>query len=113
MSAVSMLLLILGVLLGLAGAVVFLRRDRSRMRDELKSISLDVLAHTGDALAQRVTDARRAGEEGAGGGAARAGAGSGGRGRAGEGAGRAGGARGGGGGVGGGGGGAGGAGRGV
>src|ERR1035437_1129975 len=63
MSAVSMLLLILGVLLGLAGAVVFLRRDRSRMRDELKSISLDVLAHTGDALAQRVTDARRAEEE--------------------------------------------------
>jgi DNA recombination protein RmuC len=63
MSVVSVLLLVLGVLLGGVCAAAFLRRDRVRMRDELKSISLDVLAQTGDALAQRVTDARRAEEE--------------------------------------------------
>ena len=33
------------------------------MRDELKAISLDVLAQTGDSLAQRMNDARRAEEE--------------------------------------------------
>ncbi|HEX7609282.1 MAG TPA: DNA recombination protein RmuC [Solirubrobacteraceae bacterium] len=63
MSVVSVVLLFLGVLLGVAAAVTALRRDRSRMRDELKAISLDVLSQTGDALAQRVTDARRAEEE--------------------------------------------------
>jgi DNA recombination protein RmuC len=57
------LLLIVGVLLGGACVAVFLRRDRERMRDELKAISLEVLARTGDSLAQRVTDARRAEEE--------------------------------------------------
>jgi DNA recombination protein RmuC len=39
------------------------RGARVRLRDELKSISLDVLGQTGDALAQRVSDARRAEEE--------------------------------------------------
>jgi DNA recombination protein RmuC len=63
MSVLSVLLLIVGVLLGGACAAAFLRRDRGRMRDELKAISLDVLAQTGDSLAQRVTEARRA-EEG-------------------------------------------------
>jgi DNA recombination protein RmuC len=63
MSVVSVLLLIVGIVLGVTAAAAFLRRDRVRMRDELKSISLDVLAQTGDALAQRVTEARRAEEE--------------------------------------------------
>jgi DNA recombination protein RmuC len=57
-----LLLLIVGIVLGVAAAA-FLRRDRSRMSEELKAISLDVLSQTGDALAQRVTDARRAEEE--------------------------------------------------
>src|SRR5271157_1694955 len=61
----AVLLLIVGVLLGGAGAVAFVRvkPDRERMRDELKAISVDVLAQTGDSLAQRVADARRAEEE--------------------------------------------------
>jgi DNA recombination protein RmuC len=58
------LLLIAGVLLG-ACAVAFLRAkpNGERMRDELKAISVDVLAQTGDSLAQRLADQRRAEEE--------------------------------------------------
>ncbi len=63
MTVVSVVLLIVGVLAGGACAAAFLRRDRERMRDELKAISLDVLSRTGDSLAQRVTEARRAEEE--------------------------------------------------
>src|SRR5438445_10227972 len=37
--------------------------DRERMRDELKSISVDVLAQTGDSLAQRLEHQRRAEQE--------------------------------------------------
>ena len=61
----SVLLLILGLLLGAACALALGRRSsraleqerRERMRDELKAISLDVLAQTGDSLAQRLTEA--------------------------------------------------------
>jgi DNA recombination protein RmuC len=72
---VSILLLILGLLLGAAVAVVLGRRgnardeearradERERLRDELKAISLDVLQQTGDSLAQRLGEARRAEEE--------------------------------------------------
>jgi DNA recombination protein RmuC len=63
----SVVLLIVGVLLGVACAVAFVRPNRERMRDELKSISVDVLAQTGDSLAQRLADQRRAEEERAGG----------------------------------------------
>jgi DNA recombination protein RmuC len=63
MSAMSMLLLILGILLGGACAVAFVRPNRERMRSELKAISADVLAQTGDSLAQRLADQRRAEEE--------------------------------------------------
>jgi DNA recombination protein RmuC len=63
MTVVSVVLLIVGVLAGGACAAAFLRRDRERMRDELKAISLDVLSRTGESLAQRVTEARRAEEE--------------------------------------------------
>src|SRR5437879_2290117 len=58
-------LLMLAVLLGAACAAALARRregrrgaerlqERQRMRDELKSISVDVLAQTGDSLAQRL-----------------------------------------------------------
>jgi DNA recombination protein RmuC len=63
MNIVSFLLLIVGVLLGAAAAVALLRPNRERMREELKAISLDVLRQTGDSLAQRVAEARRAEEE--------------------------------------------------
>src|ERR1700720_4254076 len=61
--SMSVLLLILGVLLGAAFAVAFVRPNRQRMRDELKSISVDVLAQTGDSLAQRLVEQRRVEEE--------------------------------------------------
>jgi DNA recombination protein RmuC len=63
-------LLALGTLLGVLAAAVLLRRrdrrhdsERERMRDELKSISVDVLAQTGDSLARRLEDGRRAEQE--------------------------------------------------
>jgi DNA recombination protein RmuC len=59
----SVLLLILGVLLGAACVLAFVRPSRRRMRDELASISVDVLARTGDSLAQRLADQRRLEEE--------------------------------------------------
>ncbi|HSZ14300.1 MAG TPA: DNA recombination protein RmuC [Solirubrobacteraceae bacterium] len=59
----SVLLLIVGALLGAACATALMRRDRTRAREELQAISVDVLARTGESLAQRVTDARRAEEE--------------------------------------------------
>ena len=62
-----MLLLLLGLLIGLilgaAGAAAAIRPNRERLRDELKSVSADVLAQTGDSLAQRLAEARRAEEQ--------------------------------------------------
>jgi DNA recombination protein RmuC len=63
MPVLSVLLLIVGVLLGAACAAALARPNRERMRDELKAISVDVLAQTGESLAQRVAEARRAEEE--------------------------------------------------
>jgi DNA recombination protein RmuC len=63
MNVLSLLMLLVGVALGAAGAVALLRPNRERMRDELKAISVDVLRQTGDSLAQRVAEARRAEEE--------------------------------------------------
>src|ERR1700749_2189832 len=54
----SLLLLILGVAIGAGGAPPALRANRGRVRDELTAISADVLAQTGDALAQRLSDQR-------------------------------------------------------
>ena len=62
-SVMSILLLVLGVLLGAACALALARPNRARMRDELKAISVDVLAQTGDSLAHRLADQRRAEEE--------------------------------------------------
>jgi DNA recombination protein RmuC len=59
----SAVLLIAGVLVGAVCAAVLLRRSREHMRDELKSISVDVLRETGDSLAQRLEQSRRAEEE--------------------------------------------------
>jgi len=57
------LLAILATVLVAACGVLLLLRSRARLRDELKSISLDVLGQTGDSLAQRLADQRRAEEE--------------------------------------------------
>jgi DNA recombination protein RmuC len=59
----NVLLLILGVLLGAACAIAFVRPNRQRMQEELKSISVDVIAQTGDSLAQRLVEQRRVEEE--------------------------------------------------
>jgi DNA recombination protein RmuC len=56
-------MLIVGVLLGGACAVALARPSRERRRDELKSISVDVLQQTGDSIAQRLAEQRRAEEE--------------------------------------------------
>jgi DNA recombination protein RmuC len=58
-----LLLLIVGLLVGAACMSVLMRVNRERMREELKAISVDVLAQTGDSLAQRVSESRRAEEE--------------------------------------------------
>ncbi len=63
MNSLSLLLLIFGAVVGAACAALLTRSSSSRMREELKAISVDVLAQTGDSLAQRVGDARRAEEE--------------------------------------------------
>src|ERR1700733_7866851 len=63
MPVLSALLLVLGVLLGGAGVAISMRRSRERMHEELKSISVDVLAQTGASLAERVEHARRAEQE--------------------------------------------------
>src|SRR3974390_1941456 len=63
MTVAIILLLVVVAVLGGAAAAAYLRRDRERMREAMKAISLDVLAQTGDSLAQRLADARRAEEE--------------------------------------------------
>src|SRR6266576_3195943 len=59
----SFALLVLGILLGAVLVAVLARSGRERMREQLKAISVDVLAQTGDSLAQRLADQRRAEEE--------------------------------------------------
>jgi DNA recombination protein RmuC len=70
----SVLIVILAALAGAALAAWLVRRresgdatqrldERQRLRDELKSISVDVLAHTGESLARRLEDQRRAEQE--------------------------------------------------
>ncbi|HTA35808.1 MAG TPA: DNA recombination protein RmuC [Solirubrobacteraceae bacterium] len=59
----SLLLLILGLVLGAAAAAVVLRANRTRVRDELTAVTVDALAQTGDALAQRLSDQRRIEQE--------------------------------------------------
>jgi DNA recombination protein RmuC len=59
----TILLLILGILLGALAAGLLARPGRARMREELKAISLDVMAQTGATLAQSVADSRGADHE--------------------------------------------------
>jgi DNA recombination protein RmuC len=70
----TLALVIFALIAGAALAAALMRRregqraterleERQRMRDELKSISLDVLAQTGDTLAQRLEGQRRAEQE--------------------------------------------------
>jgi DNA recombination protein RmuC len=66
----SVLLLILGLALGAIVAAVLLRRgeeqrrrEQERMREELRTISADVLAQTSDSLAQRVAEQRQIEQE--------------------------------------------------
>jgi len=63
MSVVSVVVLIVGALLGGACAALVLRAERVRMRTELQAISLEVLSRTGDSLAERAAEARRAEQE--------------------------------------------------
>ncbi len=63
MSAGIALALIAGALLGVAGAVLALRRGRAALREELKALSLDVLQRSGESLAQRINDSRRLEQE--------------------------------------------------
>jgi DNA recombination protein RmuC len=63
MNALSVLLLIVGVLLAAACARALLKANRERRRNELRSISVDVLRETGDSLAQRLEQVRRTEEE--------------------------------------------------
>ncbi len=79
---VSLLLVMIGLLIGAAIALAIERRgrrgradarqageeerrlrEREHLRDEIKALSVDVLQQTGDSLAQRLVDARRAEEE--------------------------------------------------
>jgi DNA recombination protein RmuC len=55
--------ILIGLILGAAGAAAVIRPNRERLRDELKSMSVDVLTQTGESLAQRLADQRSAEEE--------------------------------------------------
>jgi DNA recombination protein RmuC len=55
--------ILIGLILGAAGAAAVIRPNRERLRDELKSMSVDVLAQTGESLAQRLADQRDAEEQ--------------------------------------------------
>jgi len=74
MSPITLFLLATAALIGGAVSIVVSRRrerdrglrdlhERQRLRDELKSLSVDVLAQTGDSLARRLEDQRRAEHE--------------------------------------------------
>jgi DNA recombination protein RmuC len=60
---VLLLGILIGLIIGAAGAAAVIRPNRERLRDELKSMSVDVLAQTGESLAQRLAEARHAEEE--------------------------------------------------
>ncbi len=55
--------LLAGALAGAIGALALVRANREQLRDAMRSISGDVLTQTGDSLAQRLADQRRAEEE--------------------------------------------------
>ncbi len=59
----TIVLVILGVLLGALGAALVLRPGRDRLRDELKAAAFDAMAQNGAQLAQSVAEARGADRE--------------------------------------------------
>jgi DNA recombination protein RmuC len=59
----TVLLAILGVLLGAVLAAIVLRRDSTRLREELRSVSMDVMEQTGASLARSVADSRAVEQE--------------------------------------------------
>jgi len=59
----TVLLAILGVLLGAVVAAIVLRRDATRLREELRAVSMDVMEQTGASLARSVADSRAADHE--------------------------------------------------
>jgi DNA recombination protein RmuC len=59
----TVLLAILGVLIGAVLAAVVLRRDTARLREELRAVSMDVMEQTGASLARSVADSRAAEQE--------------------------------------------------
>ncbi len=59
----TVLLAILGILLGAVLAAIVLRRDAARLREELRAVSMDVMEQTGASLARSVADARAAEQE--------------------------------------------------
>jgi DNA recombination protein RmuC len=56
----TVLLAILGVLIGALAAVLLLRRDGRQLREQLKALSLDVMEQTGATLAHSVAESRSA-----------------------------------------------------
>ena len=56
-------ILVLGLVAAAALAALMLRREQARTREELRALSLDVLARTSDSLARRAEESRRAEEE--------------------------------------------------
>jgi DNA recombination protein RmuC len=63
MAALTALAAVSGLVVGLVCAAVALRRGRRDAHEQLAALTNEVLARTGDSLAQRVGDARRADEE--------------------------------------------------
>jgi len=63
MAALTALAAVSGLVVGLVCAAVALRRWRRDAHEQLAALTNEVLARTGDSLAQRVGDARRADEE--------------------------------------------------
>jgi DNA recombination protein RmuC len=63
MSPTAVLSLLVLALIALACLAALLRRDRARVREQLQAISVEMLQRTGDSLAQRVEEGRRAERE--------------------------------------------------
>jgi DNA recombination protein RmuC len=63
MGVAGVAILVLGLATAAALGALVLRREQARTRDELRALSLDVLARTSDSLASRAEEGRRAEEE--------------------------------------------------
>jgi DNA recombination protein RmuC len=59
----TVLLAILGILLGAVLAAIVLRRDGARLREELRAVSMDAMEQTGASLARSVAESRATEQE--------------------------------------------------